>query len=118
MKKATVNTMCNLRLFLMIMYVIYGMMQEITVFSFITDRYYLPFVMLVVGGGVFVTDLFTHRRMFSGKYVVPLLIFMGLTAISMVANMRYGVYSNVVTFAYLVVELFIFYPFSGFRETA
>lgn len=118
MKKATVNTMCNLRLFLMIMYVIYGMMQEITVFSFITDRYYLPFVMLVVGGGVFVTDLFTHRRMFSGKYVVPLLIFMGLTAISMVANMRYGVYSNVVTFAYLVVELFIFYPFSGYRETA
>ena len=107
-----------LRLTTMLLLLIYGMMQKLSVFSFVCNNRKIPAVFLLLFFVVLLWDLFSKRRMFKGTYVWVLVGFLLTTVLSCLINIRYGYAKNVIGLSYLVAELAVLYPFSGYRETA
>ncbi len=107
-----------LRLTTILLLLIYGMMQKLSVFSFVCNNRKIPAVFLLLFFVVLLWDLFSKRRMFKGAYVWVLVGFLLTTVLSCLVNIRYGYAKNVIGLSYLVAELAVLYPFSGYRETA
>lgn len=106
----------TLRLVIMIIFTIYAMMQRLTPLAFICDSYIIPAVMLALSAAYLLWDLFTKRTFLKARYTVILIAFLVVTALSSLANIQHGFYTNVMIMIYLVVDFFIFYQFGTDRD--
>lgn len=74
---------------------------------------------IIVGGlglctiGYLVYDILHNRTMFKTKYYWLLILFLVSNGISIVANMKYGVFDNVISIMGLVIDYCILYNFEG-----
>lgn len=103
------------KLFVVGLFVIYGMIQKVSVFERITTSHILPAAMLGTAAVCILWDFLRIHTLFKNKYTWIFVGFIGSTAISALLTLQYGVYTNIVMICYLAAEILLMYQFDADR---
>lgn len=74
-----------------------------------TPLYKMQTVLGIVGAGLIVLDVFTTKKVWSGKYSLFLYAILFLTVLSSVRMMSYGIRENLFKFCWMAIQFIIIY---------
>ncbi len=108
------------RFIYLIAYVIYTTLNKYIWFQFVPSYVGLVYSALAIAGGLLLAiDLFTNRDMLRTRYSGLLVLFLGVMAVSILVNARYGIGDNLKTFVWSCIQMLLLcaVPAGTGRET-
>lgn len=103
------NIFRKFRLLNFILYVVFLSMRRVAPFEFLVANRKVPALLILFSLILILWNFFAFQSLFKGKHISYLLIFLGISGLSILINYRYGVSSSISLWVYHVIQFVLLY---------